>query len=922
MPLFKKSYTVKLCILLTLTVLSLLKICGQDLAAQVICGFAKDSIDVHLGHTFSNKFYIQNNTSESVHLMRDDVQKDLALISLPDTINLQPGEERSYYIKYLASTTFIRKVGQQLTVNYLNDGYKIQGRFFLNLPEITRLQLSSLSANAFLNEQEETATINLLCNNVGFKPLTFELKVRSYPQGMIVTDKSLTVTLPAGNQQTKTINLRNALGGKVTRDYAITVEAFSLEGERLASFNTKIIQLSSNKQVAFTGGGFQKLMTNNLALSFWNSGSNYKYYQLEAKGQVGLGSPDHVEYGLHVNRYTQPVNGWEMFDSYLKYVGEDVSIKLGSIGANLDFPMYGNGVEVVTRINEKQSLSALYVKNNYLLFSDLHDQWPGSDIWAIHYDFHQNTQHVGGANLIYSKDPMTGVQTKFINGDFHWLSNGNEYMNFEFGLSNESLPGSAEHMSRSGIGMGAHYGNQWGKWRLYSDNYYSSAYYSGLNRGSLLMDQRISYQINNQLSNFIAFTKKENKPMYLNNIYFRSGVENSATSYSYSITKRIGALSLSLRPYYFEQSLAQDFSVKPSEIKSEAFRGEMTAILQLGQQQLLIIADAGKVNSDNNYLNNKNYYSWKTSATFNGKYWGFQALIQKNPFYIQEEPNVWQKDMYNRYSFGPNFQLSAFNNRLQLYASDYANNLSYTGSWYNTFQLQAAWVPARTWKLEAAANLNTYFYHQKTHFLQTRISLEKQFIQTNAAGYHKITFQFFGDTNGNGSQDASENPIRGVIATLNQTSAISDKKGRIVFSNLSGQNYTLKVIDGKSWSLIQPIDVIITRNQRRNIALVNTVQVTGELQAKTNKYSKEAVNVEGIQVVAAGLYKVFSTLTDAEGKFSFYLPVGDYKVSPKLEGLPYTMDIKQKVITVRKKNMHPVVFVLKDQSRKVDIKEF
>jgi len=169
--------------------------------------------------------------------------------------------------------------------------------------------------------------------------------------------------------------------------------------------------------------------------------------------------------------------------------------------------------------------------------------------------------------------------------------------------------------------------------------------------------------------------------------------------------------------------------------------------------------------------------------------------------------------------------------------------------------------------------------------------------------------------------------LAGIIAQVNQSTAISNKKGKISFSNLEPKTYALQIVDGNKWSYggaDSSLAFKMNLNLKQVIPMIQTVLVEGQVEAIANKYTHKLPTLEGIRIVAKdGGREVQSTLTDEKGYFQFYLPKKAYSISLNAEGLNFSVleNAVQKVM-VTDTGSPKIIFKIMDQSRKVDVQQF
>src|SRR5690606_4759953 len=105
---------------------------------------------------------------------------------------------------------------------------------------------------------------------------------------------------------------------------------------------------------------------------------------------------------------------------------------------------------------------------------------------------------------------------------------------------------------------------------------------------------------------------------------------------------------------------------------------------------------------------------------------------------------------------------------------------------------------------------------------------------------------------------------------------------------------------------------------------VKTSALSGRIVRANQRYLASSASLGGISIVAeAENGRAFKTLSDGEGRFSFYLPPGKFTVRIDSEGMPFQIvNGVQRVEIMAGENQSLGDFEYIDQRRKVDVKRF
>ncbi|HRG37485.1 MAG TPA: hypothetical protein PK289_03050 [Bacteroidia bacterium] len=152
--------------------------------------------------------------------------------------------------------------------------------------------------------------------------------------------------------------------------------------------------------------------------------------------------------------------------------------------------------------------------------------------------------------------------------------------------------------------------------------------------------------------------------------------------------------------------------------------------------------------------------------------------------------------------------------------------------------------------------------------------------------FSNVQFIAFLDANGNRVKDNDEIPLENVVVRLNEDEVITGGKGDAKFLNIRNGNYLLSIIpleDYKGWFPLKEDSVSISENGKFYIPFARGVKLSGNIVLDREKYAADAgdpFDLSRIRVsVTDSAGKTLSTLTDAKGTYSLYVPSGKYMLS-------------------------------------------
>ena len=193
-----------------------------------------------------------------------------------------------------------------------------------------------------------------------------------------------------------------------------------------------------------------------------------------------------------------------------------------------------------------------------------------------------------------------------------------------------------------------------------------------------------------------------------------------------------------------------------------------------------------------------------------------------------------------------------------------------------------------------------------------------------------VTFIAFKDTNGNGVKDRSEQPINNVVINFDKREVITSSNGAAKINNAAFGRYAFDVLpleDLKGWFPNIQDSISIGRSERQYIPFVRGVKLYGDVIIDRQKIAvsdDKPMDLSRIKITASK-DKNYSTLTDENGHFEFYLPNGEYILNMDESILSSSLRLSRNNIPVVLKNLQDgyyISFYILEKRRKVIIRDF
>lgn len=154
------------------------------------------------------------------------------------------------------------------------------------------------------------------------------------------------------------------------------------------------------------------------------------------------------------------------------------------------------------------------------------------------------------------------------------------------------------------------------------------------------------------------------------------------------------------------------------------------------------------------------------------------------------------------------------------------------------------------------------------------------------AFYSDVTFLAFLDFNGNKVFDIDEIALENIVIRLGGYEVITDANGKAFFKNVQQKKYEslfIPLIDLNGWFTSVKDSIDINEFSTVYIPYTRGVKIEGKVEVDREKYSLDIageIDLSRIKIFALdSIGNFYSTLTDLEGYYSFYVPYGKYTLN-------------------------------------------
>jgi len=923
---------------------------SQVSTPSVTYGFKQDTVIVNAGQTFSNLLWIENKSVAPVSLVEflPGGQQKPGLLKLPDTIVLVAGQKKWFPTKYMADRQTIQKNLQDIHVKLkeVNQRVSVQEStvFYAKLNDVQRLTLETEQSEIYLDQTSNQARIMLRCSNNGLVPVHFRLELTEIPDGLDFIGEKSVLTLEPGAQESLGFIAKNKLNSRAPADFAVTVRALDGAGNLITSKRLRIMNISSDRRLSLNPTPFAQDRPNTVALRYQTFDNSLASYQLQGNGKYNMAEGTELTYQVNASYFNTPgQTGLNISDSFVDYQGKDWRIKAGTIYETLDFNLSGTGLKGTVNLGARQSLNLYGISGNYMLYSDF-NQINNGNTFAVSYKDEDGVRGNKTAVLLYNNNVITGVNTMLTSGLANFRLTEKQILGFETGYSLQRF--SKGDAQNQGLAFGFNYSLNLDKWNVFSRNYYSSPGYGGLRRGLLQFENQILWHFGkyDNISVRHGYTRNQSKYFGDENLNFL-GIDNNYGNviYEFGYGTRLKNWSVNFRPYYFYQQMEV---LNSGNWKSASLRVKVNLNYSNSFHDLYIDADNGYTFRNTSERPPAPFLSSRMNANYRNKYAGFSAYGQYNGYYLTDVLAMPVNSRYYSYSFGPNTRFTLFKQLATINANLLYNYFGFNKSRNYSVNSSAKWRLKGDWAISAdlfysLSTQNAFFgynsvagfegqnqtgrqeFLQNTSSRQFRIGLEKQFGSSGDMDSKKLELLYFEDRNGNGYRDGNEPYVPGIVVKIDGLAAVTNAKGLVKFLGLKDKLYTVTIVNSKNWTVTEGTKVFLNKNISLEIPLIKMERLSGKLSYVSDKYSEGVPSSSGLRVKAIAVNgKIYSTLTNDEGTFSFYLPENRYSVYIETDGLPYAMINTKETVEVKRDQVVSLEFKYKYEGRKIDVVRF
>ena len=717
--------------------------------------------------------------------------------------------------------------------------------------------------------------------------------------------------------------------------YTVNMAALYENGELINNVMVNVQNVSGNRTFgdAAYGYSFDSYSSNSISASGINLFSQNEALQLNAKGQYELLNGS-LDFNLDGYFYTHGSSRPLLTNTYIDYKQNGKGIRVGNISENLETFVNGRGVKTYIENEAKsKSFEVGVVDKSYNLLGDQYRNNDGTGYTAYVKTVLSTTREGEySGSILYDRTPYDNSENVIVMNEINYLLMKDVTIGFELGGGLTRLLRGDKSPFEPSVAMGYKMSGKFGSYNINSNNFLSTGYYPGVRRGVLQLNERISRQFR-KMSLWAGYSLYKYNPQYLESRYiYSSNLSNSrieaGTNFSLS-----NYMSLGLSAKLQRDEGAVGFNQNNNNVKAKMDAYRLTESLNWRSRNSKHTVN---LSAENGFakipfaLNQQ--FQLRLNANWNYGIFSLNSYYQKGDFTIVEAYRNAMEDLDSyRLNVSGGVRKEFFGKKLKTNLNVNYSRDSYSGSnWAYSGQVDYAISP------QFSCFANAYIYDYSSSYYSSvntnlqagiRFNLPSSGAMSGGKKGNLQLFLFY-DNNANGIYDAGDTPAQDRIVSIGGVSFISNTKGMVEYKKMPYNEYSLKV-PSQDWYAIIPSSITIQNKKTAlNVPLQRSGKVVGKLFYKYDARTSEefAEKHGGLRVWAtASNGKKTEALTNANGEFTLFLPVGEYEFSVDANSLPknvYTEFEPQTIHVISDKSTVIPEIELNIKQRVIEIKKF
>lgn len=662
---------------------------------------------------------------------------------------------------------------------------------------------------------------------------------------------------------------------------------------------------------------------NAISLGGQNLGNRNEAYTLTGRGSIVM--PDgSVRFNLDATAWKNNTYSPSMVrNTWIDVQRGNIGIRAGNISRSSEINLIGRGVSASFHDTARNNFyEAGYISSNPNLIGSYYGFFPaGEAAWGS--IRHRQKAWQLQSSVVYETNPLLNAKSYLVSNEFAIVGlkdiKVTSFVNFSHQQTLRAVQVSKFGFATSLLATG-----QSGKLHFNSTNFYSSPYYAGIRRGSLMISNRVTW-FGDLSTLWGSFAYQNYKPGSLQQAFLpRYGYLRAEAGIS---KKPFEGFTFSAGPRYTSEH-------------NNAYQMPGT----FGRMSLQAWGIAGSINyalSETQFLSGEfesgiyrvspgtiTKLHTRTSINYQHRIFHLNAIYQAGNFYIGDVANnLLSADKQNRMlSLTPTLNHHLFRNKTHvtagvsyLYSSLTGTNSLFTG------RLDQEIGPATT--LFMGINHNRFKYADGLYnynMIEAGITQKLARMRVGMRD-HTLAVTLFNDHNRNNEFDEGDTYANDQTIYINEAIFTTRKDGTVTYKKLPTGDYRISIPGRNGWYTPEQT-IVVNKKTRMMIPLHRTGIVKGRIVYNAGEFSYEILrNLAGITILATHENgKTYTTRTNIDGAYIFYMPAGEYTIVVDKESLQPEVEpaFDSKTVTVDPQNIRTLDLELNVKTRRLETKKF
>lgn len=854
-----------------------------------------------------------------------------AVINVPANFELVSKPEIPFTIPardsmFIAVKVFVGKKAQsgklhsfQFLLLGKNEAVLAETRTQLRVSINRRVNLFSMVSNILLDNTIDSLVIPVRIANAGNTVQKITL-IASLPAA--VQDQAFHATRQIVLQPSADtlINISKPVTRKMVNSegFNVTITGLYENSDVLGMAYIRVQSARSNRNYRDIQGS-DDFNDNTITLSSQSMFAPTQSYMLRGRGNADIAG-GHLGYNLDLTAWKNGYAPALLQNTWVDFQKNNIGVRAGNLNKMLDLNLYGRGASAfVSDTAHGNRFEAGYIDgNNNLLGNNFYLFPTGNAGWATFTHSAKQWQYNNFA--VYQNNPAMNARDAIFGNNISITTSKNIRYGFIANAS-RSAEFSNSNLQKFGVALGASASGTVGNISFNSNNYYSSGYYPGIQRGAFNFSERITWvRPNSSLWMNVDYYNYQPKTLSASQYFLPSfGMLRAEIG----VAGKIGKINFSVAPVHtHETSDAYQFGATTLVHSLDAWNVNATLNYLIGTNQYLSFnAEAGTYASS---FDPSQRIHLRSNALYKKGIFNLNTTLQFGTFYLGEAANNFVSKTRATYMLNviPSIQQHFFRNKLRTELSIAFQNSGYAGSsWF--ISGRAEYDVSKKMSVYTSLNHNRYAgygYSILEMGVTRQLALPKAGDKTNS-----LEIFVYKDLNRNSVYDAGDSTASGYLLYINNDIFISSPDGDVVYKNLPVENYRLTMPVNKGWYAPER-NIRLDKKTRIEIPLQRTGTLRGTIAYTKTEFSYDIGNDRsGILVTATDSSdRVYKTKTGMDGRYVFYIPVGTYTITIDRASLPAETEPlnDNRQVTIEAGGVSSLDFEIKVRSKKVEVKKF